>query len=364
MIIINEDIVSPNALLPHSMPWDLLKSIAVIQLYIEEQWIEPPIIKKMPFSLLFHQTLCSLAASYEYKPGELKKHILSLSPFKHIDSEDYEKLLHHMQSSDIVQLTDEGTLIVGIEGEKIINTYKFLATFKDYDEYKVMHGNAIIGTLTSETPVGYVFTLAGFTWVVVEVMAERKQIFVEKIEGCRAFPWPGSYRDINTKIVQKIREILRDDKEYQYLMPRAAERLHQAREIAKISGMLEKPVLHLSGTTWCLFPWLGTKSNWTLRRFIRSRCIKKFNLTDIEYGDWFYIRLNIGRGDGYDLVDYIAMFFTNDNPDLESLVGEKENPSYERYDEYIPQKLIRRGYICDKMEYNELKELAKRKPDL
>ena len=356
MIVINEDIVNPQALLPHKIPWDLLKSIAVIQLFIEEQWIEPPVLKKMPFSLLFHQTLCALAAQYEFEPEALRRNILGLSPFSHIANEDYEKLVHHMLDTKMIQSTDEGTFIVGVEGEKIINSYKFLATFKDYDEYKVMHGNAVIGTLTSETPIGYVFTLAGFTWVVTDVIPERKQLIVEKTEGCRAFPWPGSYRDIHTKIVRKIRDILLDDAEYRYLMPRAAERLQQAREIAKSSVMLTKPVLHLGGTTWCLFPWLGSKSNWTLRRFIRSRCVKKFSLTDIEYGDWFYIRLNIGKGDGYELMDHIASFFCSDAIDLDSLVGEKENPAYERYDEYVPQELIRRGYISDKMQSDEITE--------
>ena len=196
-------------------------------------------------------------------------------------------------------------------------------------------------------------------WVVTEVVATRKQIMVEKTDGCRAFPWPGSYREIHTKIVKKIRDILLDDIVYQYLMPKAAERLQQARELAKPSGMLTEPVIHLGGITWCLFPWLGSKSNWALRRFIRSRCIKKFNLTDIEYGDWFYIRLNIGKGNGYDLVRYISEFFSNDAVNLDCLVGEKENPSYERYDEYIPQELIRQGYIVDKMQGDEIRDWLK-----
>jgi len=356
MVVINEDIVSPKALLPHMIPWDLLKAVAVIQLYIEEQWIEPPVIKNMPFSLLFHQTLCVLAAAYELSPESLKKHILGLSPFNKISSEDYNILLSHMLGLKIIQSTEEGTFIVGIEGEKIISSYKFLATFKDYDEYKVMFGNTVIGTLTSETPVGYIFTLAGITWVVTDVFPSRKQIVVEKTEGYRAFPWPGSYREIHTKIVRKIRDILSDDIEYKYLLPKAAERLYTARLTAKTSGMLHKPVLHLGDKTWCIFPWLGSKSNWTLRRFIRSRCIKKFNLTEIEYGDWFYIRLNIGKGNGYELVKYISSFFNDDAFDLDSLVGEKENPSYERYDEYVPQKLVRRGYISDKMQSDEIRE--------
>ena len=356
MMIINEDLVSDNALLPHQIPWELIKAIAVIQLYIDEQWIEPPVVKKMPFSLLFHQMLSVLASAYEYKPEVLKNFILSLSPFTHIDNDDYDTLLLHMQNTGIIQQTDEGTLIVGVEGEKVINTYKFLATFKDYDEYKVVHGNEVIGTLTSETPVGYVFTLAGFTWVVVESQPKQKQLIVEQVEGCKAFPWPGSYREVHTKIVRKMRDILAVDAEYQYLMPGAMERLLQAREIVKQSGMLTEPIIRLGGTTWCIFPWLGSKSNWALRRFIRSRCINKFGLSEIEYGDWFYIRLNISKGNGYELMKFIAEFFNTDSPDLDSLVGEKENPSYERYDEYVPQELIRRGYVADRMQGDELHE--------
>jgi ATP-dependent Lhr-like helicase len=95
MIIINEDIVKPSALLPHTIPWDLLKSIAVIQLYADEKWIEPPVLKKMPFSLLFHQTLCVLASHIELKPEEFAGHLLRLSPFKDISRKDYQQLLLH-----------------------------------------------------------------------------------------------------------------------------------------------------------------------------------------------------------------------------------------------------------------------------
>ena len=356
VIIINEDAVSPDALLPHAMPWELLKCIAVIQLYVEERWIEPPALKQMPFSLLFHQTLCTLASHRELRPEEFREKVLSLSPFSKIDVKDYKKLLMHMLKTDMLQLTEEKTVIVGLKGEKLINSHKFLATFKDYDEYKVMHGSEAIGTLTGETPVGYVFLLAGYAWEVTETMPAQKLIYVMKADGSGAYPWPGSYRDVHTKVIRQIRKILRGDAEYPYLRPRAAERLRQAREIAAASGMLTQPVLHLGGTTWCIFPWLGSNSNWTLRRFIKSKCAGKFGLSEIEYGDWYYIRLDIGRGDGYELIDYIHSFFCAGEPDLDSLVGEKENPAYERYDEYVPQELLRRAYVADKLRGDEIRE--------
>jgi ATP-dependent Lhr-like helicase len=231
-----------------------------------------------------------------------------------------------------------------------------LATFKDYDEYRVMHENIEIGTLTSEVPVGDVFTLAGVAWEVIDVIQARKLIIVKRAKSGGAFPWPGAYRDIHTMIIRRIRDILLSDAEYPYIGRQAAERLKQTREIARSSGMLTQPVIHLGGAEWCLFPWLGSNSNWTLRRFLKSKCVKKFGLTNIEYGDWYYIRLNIGKGDGYGLINYIKAFFDNADPDLGSLVGENENPAFERYDEHVPQELVRRGYIADKMRGAEIRE--------
>jgi ATP-dependent Lhr-like helicase len=355
LLIINEDKVSPNALLPHAMPWDLLKSIAVAQLYINDRWIEPVTLKKHPFSLLFHQTLCVLACAYELKPEDFFKQIHSLTPFKHISEEDYRILLRHMIKTKMIEVTEERTLIVGTEGEKLTNSYKFLATFKAYDEYKVVYEGLTIGTLTGEMPVGDIFTLAGTTWEVTEIVASQRILLVRKAAGYSAFPWPGTYREIHTAIIRKIRHILSENEIYPYLHPQALARLHTARETARTSGMLTAPILHLGDKTWCIFPWLGSKSNWALRRFLRNRCIKKFALSDIEYGDWYYIRLVIGKGDGYELMAYIKSFFTG-SPDLSVLVGEKENPVYERYDAYVPQELIRRGYIVDRLDGGEVCE--------
>ncbi len=57
LMVFREENPLPNTPLPQLMPWELLKAIAIVQLYIEERFIEPPAIKKCPFSLLFQQTL-------------------------------------------------------------------------------------------------------------------------------------------------------------------------------------------------------------------------------------------------------------------------------------------------------------------
>lgn len=86
------------------LPWDLLRSIAVIQLYLEERWVEPFEQKKKPFSLLAHQTLSTLMTYGELSPSELARNVLLLPPFKHtITTEEYKELLRYMVQEDYLQ---------------------------------------------------------------------------------------------------------------------------------------------------------------------------------------------------------------------------------------------------------------------
>ena len=75
MMVFREEDPLPNTPLPQLIPWELLRGIAIIQLYIEERFIEPPARRIMPMSLLFHQTLSMLAASGELTPRRLAERV-------------------------------------------------------------------------------------------------------------------------------------------------------------------------------------------------------------------------------------------------------------------------------------------------
>ena len=96
MQVFREEEPLPNTPLPQLIPWGLLRAIAIIQLYIEERFIEPPREKKMPMSLLFHQTLSVLASSGELTPRRLAERVLALPPFEHVTKEDYKVLILSM----------------------------------------------------------------------------------------------------------------------------------------------------------------------------------------------------------------------------------------------------------------------------
>ena len=74
----------------------------------------------------------------------------------------------------------------------------------------------------------------------------------------------------------------RENTIYPYLKKNAVQRLLHARAIAEKSGMLKKSIVHLGGYTWCLFPWLGTRSFRTMRRFIKEKTPSDFGLSGLE----------------------------------------------------------------------------------
>ena len=125
----------PNTPLPQLIPWELLRGIAVVELYREDRFIEPPIKRKMPLSLLFHQTLSTLASSGGLSAKELSLRVLSLPPFDEIKKEDYRELLVSMINSDYIEMMEDGTLIIGLAGERIIGSFKFYKRTWGYTSY-------------------------------------------------------------------------------------------------------------------------------------------------------------------------------------------------------------------------------------
>ncbi|MBR4292268.1 MAG: ATP-dependent helicase, partial [Clostridia bacterium] len=183
MMVFREENPLPNTPLPQLMPWGLLRAIAIIQLYLEERFIEPPSVKKMPFSLAFQQTLSILASSGALSAKALAERVMALPPFEALTKEDYKTLLLSMLENDFLELTEEKELIIGMKGERLINSFKFLAVFKDSEDFTVRCESDEIGTITTPPPVGDRFALAGRVWEVEELDVARKLIYVKRVKG-------------------------------------------------------------------------------------------------------------------------------------------------------------------------------------
>ena len=353
VMVFREEEPLPNAPLPHLIPWELLKAIAVIQLYIENRFIEPPIIRKCPFSLLFQQTISILASSGSLTPMALGERVLSLPPFAHITKDQYRLLLKSMIDQEFLEMTEERELIVGLRGEKLTASFKFFAVFKDTEDFTVRSGSDEIGTITSAPPVGDRFALAGRVWEVEELDIPHRLIYVHPVKGKMEIQWPGDYGEVHTRILERMYQVLAEDTEYPYLKPDALERLRLARAVARNTGMLENTLVHLGGYTWAMFPWLGTRSFRTLRRFM-GQFADEYKISKMEFEGCYYLMFRMERGDGLGLLHAMGERIRRDGISLDHLIGLSECPVYEKYDGFIPAELLRIAFREDKLRSDEI----------
>ncbi len=352
MMVFREEEPLPNTPLPQLIPWGLIRAIAIVQLYIEERFIEPPMRKKEPYSLLFHQTLSTLASRGELTASELADNVLTLPPFLHVPKESYKQLLVSMLNNEFIEMTEEKGLIAGLGAERLLNSYKFYAVFNDSEDFTVRCESEEIGTITTPPPVGDRFALAGRVWEVLETDVSRRLVYVKGVEGKMEISWPGEFGEIHTKILERMKRVLTEDTVYPYLKDNAVQRLMVARSLAKKTGMTEKPLVHIGGYTYCLFPWLGTRSFRTLRKMI-SAISPVLGISGMDFEGCYYMTFRMEKSDEKGFATVLCDHFGRGEIDAVSLVSPKELPSFEKYDEYIPGELLRHSYAVDKLDPKE-----------
>ncbi len=340
--VIREDMPEVRAMLPTTIPWKLLQGIALVQVYAEERFVEPPRLDRYPYSLLYHQTMCTLASCGELSPAGLAQRVLSLSYFHMIGKEDYKVLLRHMIANDYIQPTEEGGLIVGLAGERQTNSFKFYAVFQENEEYTVRCGQEELGTIVTPPPAGEKIALAGHVWEVEEVDHKRHLVYCTLVKGKVPAYFGQCPGEIHTKILERMRQVLKEDKQYPYLMANAAARLAHTRHVCANSGIADEPLIHLGGDMWALFPWLGTYAFLALERFIRRKCAPELGMKKLEPGRPYFIQLTM-KADKDRFIQVLKEKIKEPLDPLE-LVYPGEVPVFEKYDEFVPDELVRKGF--------------------
>lgn len=351
--VMREDHPEARAMLPDMIPWYLIQGIALVQLYLEERFVEPPRTGRLPYSLLYHQTMSTLASCGEMSPGELASRVLSLSCFGRISQEDYRVLLRHLLEIDHISRTENGGLILGLSGERIVNNYKFYAVFQENVEYSVRSGPEELGTIVKPPPVGDKIAIAGRVWAVDEVDHKKREVYCTLVKGNIPAYFGDVAGDIHTRILERMYGVLDEEKNYPYLMRHGVCRLSDARDSFHKSGMKERPLVHLGGNMWALFPWLGSFSFLALERFLKIRCGKRLGLKGLNPSRPYYLQftMKVSEKEFYRITAEEA---AKDFDPIE-LVYPKEVPVFEKYDEYVPAELVRKGFALGVLDVEGMK---------
>lgn len=351
--VMREEQAESRAMLPVLIPWSLLQGIALVELYLQERWVEPPRDHQLPYSLLYHQTMSTLMAGGEMSPAELASRVLTLSYFRWVSQDDYKVLLRHLIKTDQIQLTENGGLIVGLAGERVTNNFKFYAVFQENEEYSVHAESEELGTIVKPPPLGEKIAIAGHVWVVEEIDRRRRQVYVHQVKGRIPAYFGDVAGDIHPKVLQQMRKILAEKRQYPYLMKNAAARLSETRAMAQAAGLPDKQLINLGAKTYCLFPWTGSYAFLALERFLRLKCASRLGLKNFDSVRPYYIQFSMDVSEG-DFYQILAEEAAKDFDPLD-LLYPKEVPVFDKYDEYLPDDLVRKEFAYSVLDLTEMR---------
>ena len=331
--------------------WEFLRTIVIIELYLKDHWMEPIPPLNHAYNLLYHQTMSCLKSNGEMSSAGLAQAILTLESFKHITQDDFKRLLSHLIRIDHLQRTEHGGLIIGREGEKIVNSHKFLTVFLAPEYLLVKDENRTIGTVDKVYPVGIRFALAGMAWETVDVNVKSKVIFVKRVPGISVVDWDIDFEaELHTILVRKIRSVLIANDAYPYNSERCRERLTEIQYIARNSGILDNLATPLSDKKFALFPWVGTRQLMTLHYALLQRNIKN----KLPWITCVYLEV-IFSGTKEELEDIVADILRSDL-DLYRLPLPEKVQINGKYNEFVPPELLRKQFVEDYLDFEGLKE--------
>lgn len=283
----------------------------------------------------------------------LASRVLSLSYFHRISPDDYKLLLRHLIAEDHIQRTERNGLIVGLAGERQTGSFKFYAVFKENEEYTVRSKSQELGTICMPPPVGEKIALAGQVWIVEEVDHKRHLIYCDQVKGKVPAYFGQCPGDINTRILERMREVLRENTAYPYLMKNASVRLDEARHTALNSGMTAEPLICLGGGMWCLFPWLGTYAFLAMERFLKLKCAPLLGLSALDSSRPYFMQFKMKASKA----EFFRVLREMEKQPLNpmELIYDNEVPLFDKYDEFLPVELVRKGFAFGVLGVDEMK---------
>lgn len=247
--------------------WSLLQSLAGWLLYLEG-FIEPPEIIDYPYDILLHQALSVAKERLGITKKELIRELKHNYAFGLIEEEDICEVVEHLIAIDFLEELG-GELIIGVEGEKIVNGRDFYTVFNAQRYYKVVSSGTGIGQipLTAQVRESENILLAAKIWKIRFVDHDAKKIEVVQANDGRKPLFFGEGGDVHPRIREKMMEILFNEEHFPMLDENSAREIDKLRmefHVFPLTDLhVQRPML-IGAKELALYSFTGSRINRTL----------------------------------------------------------------------------------------------------
>lgn len=247
--------------------WSLLQSLACWKLY-KNEFLEPVITAKKPFDILLHQILSIVKQLSGCKRINLINRIKENPTFESIPENEINKLIDESVKSDYLEII-EHELILGVEGEKIVNSREFYSVFKTEQNFKVIFSGKTIGDIpfSPQVKIDENLLLAARIWKIKDIDFNGLKIMVIPAKDGKKPIFFGIGGNIHPKIREEMLGILKSDELYAELDETSnlvlKELRYDFRNFEINDLVYDKPVIR-NEDKLLLYTFTGTKINKSL----------------------------------------------------------------------------------------------------
>jgi ATP-dependent Lhr-like helicase len=325
--------------------WSLLQSLACWTLYRDEI-IEHPEVVQRPYDILLHQLLSVTKGSSGMDVEVLINELRGNYAFAAISAAEIRELIHHLLSIDLLERI-RNEVIIGVEGESIVNNRNFYSVFETESALTVSTGGKRIGELpySPQVVVGEKLFLAARVWKIVDVDFRSRTVEVVAAPQGKAPRFSGGQPGVHSLIRERMLSILFSTEDYEVLDDASREALRNLRKefsMFPLKDLSTDRPLAVGTNKDTFFTFVGSRISASLRFLLKMAGI---SATDHGHGV-----LELGEH----LEDLDLSRFTADDASIDVQISEElqNTPalaSFSKWSTHLPEKfqisLLREKYF-------------------
>ena len=332
---------------------DTVQSVAMVRLMLEG-WNEPPTEGRLHLSTLLHQVLALVAQHGGLTARQGWNRLVGSGVFGEVGLNLFKAVLRRMADPKVglLEQVEDGTLLPGPEGERVLAGRDIYAVFKAPKEYRVVteRGRAL-GSISAEMLYvpDQLVVLGGRRWRVVEVDPKRREMVVAPARGGQPPLFGGDPVPPTERVLQEMVEVWQEADVPRYLDATAGELLVEGRRSFERLGLRTGCACRHEGTL-LLFPWVGPRVQNALLLSLAA-----YQLEPVSYG------LAIGvPGENAGRLRASLVAIGNEPPqDAVELARRVPDRRLDKFDDYLDDDLLALSYASSNIDVAPIPRLAR-----
>ncbi len=350
-IYIHEPEIGPTTPILDTLRLETYEAAAMVALLVGG-WCEPPIPGALHLSTLVQQSLSAIAQVGGAKALDLWQGLCQSGPFQGVDASMFAAFLRSLAVNSLLVQSSESILLLGEQGERLVNHYDFYSAFATDEEYRIEHEGRPLGSVPINHALipGQMLIFGGRRWTVQHVDEEQKRISVVPAKGGSPPHYFGGGARIHDRVREEMFRLYVSDGVPAFLDSGAKKLLAQGRESFHSLRLMERRIVQ-HGDDCHAFLWAGDRVLDTIGALLRQRNVSSAPCA---------ICLLASGVDERTIIGHFEAILSEPPQDPKVLAAAVKNKKREKHDGYLTEELLCADYASRDLDVEGARRVLQR----